>query len=199
MATERKNVLVWGHSLVRRLHQYCDDTTGPNLGFKHDSHKVHLVGYPGGTIDTLTRHFDDILYYRPDVVCLQIAGNDLSRPDKTPDVVLRPLIELIERLFGVPFVKYVVVFELFPRLKTRSHKGDVEVPLYNSRVSEFNCKLRSALSDSLFCKFWRHDRMSNLERLLDSDGVHFRHQHPYFKSVRGGVLFGIKASHSAPQ
>lgn len=193
-----KTVLVWGHSLIRRLEEYCDGQAfAHNLGFRLDSHRVHVVGYSGGTIDRLRRHIDDVYFYRPDLICLQIAGNDLSRPDQTPDVVLTNLTALVEQLFGARFVKYVVVLELFPRQKTRLHKGDVVISVYNTRVAEVNSKLRDTLTGSVFCKFWRHDRMTDLNNLYDSDGVHFVAQHPYFKSVRG-VLFGIKASDSAP-
>ncbi|OWF36456.1 hypothetical protein KP79_PYT06021 [Mizuhopecten yessoensis] len=195
-----KTVLVWGHSLIRRMGQYCDEQTSTtNLGFRQDSHSIQMVGYSGGTIDTLRRYMGDIHFYRPDVICLQIAGNDLSRPELTPDVVFKNFTSLIEQLFAAPFVQYVVVFELFTRLRTRSHRGDVDIHVYNQRVKELNSRLSSALDGSVFCKFWRHDRMADLTRLYDSDGVHFKRQHPYFKSVRGGVLFGLKASDMAPQ
>lgn len=195
-----KSVLIWGHSLIRRLAKFCDEKpTTVNLGFRPDSHQIHMVGYSGGTLDTLHSHMDDIYYFRPDVVCLQIAGNDISRPDMTPEVVFDKFSTFVEQLFTAPFVRYVVVLELFPRLRTRSHKGDVDIDTYNQRVKDINNRLQTLLAGSVFCKFWSHERMTDLVNLYDHDGVHFKRQQPYFKSVRGGVLFGIKACDSTPQ
>lgn len=186
-----RRVLLWGHSFIRRLGQYVsDEPSRGNFGLQSDC--VSFLGYPGGTIDRLLSHLrSDIFSRRPCVVCLQIGGNDLSSPIMTPSILLSKFKTLIDRLLNTDFVQFVVICELFPRNRTRLNRGDVSVSVYNERVAEMNSLLASELEVRPRCKFWRHGRLSNSVRYYGNDGVHFANQHPYYKSIRGCILFSL--------
>ena len=99
----------------------------------------------------------------------------------------------ILELFNSPWLKYVVVLSLLPRLSTRLYKGDVSVAVYNERVVEINTMLKERMCGEQFCKLWKHERLTNISQLYAQDGVHFLQQKPYYKSVRGVVLYGLRS------
>lgn len=80
-------VLVLGHSFIKRLHRDILNRWYPNLvqhlNLRQAGVIVKLVGLSGGTIDTLLEDEENrvrkaMLRFSPDIVILQIGGNDLD-------------------------------------------------------------------------------------------------------------------------
>ena len=78
------NVLVLGHSFIKHSRQLCEDDRKPHqwedpTNCKGKLH-VQFHGYPGGRVDTLTHAIQTGLFirYKPNIVQLQIGGNDCS-------------------------------------------------------------------------------------------------------------------------
>ena len=78
------NVLVLGHSFIKHLRQLCEDDRKPHqwedpTNCKSKLH-VQFHGYHGGCVDTLTQAIERGLFirYKPNIVLLQIGGNDSS-------------------------------------------------------------------------------------------------------------------------
>ena len=83
-------VLVLGHSFIARLQQDIvrrkDPSLVPNFGLSHEGVRVRFLGFRGGNIDTLLSEKyrliqSEISRYPPDMVILQIGGNDLDTKD----------------------------------------------------------------------------------------------------------------------
>lgn len=181
-----RHVLVLGHSLISRLRDFTNDNIRMNnFGFVEDS--VCLVGFSGGTLDVLNsqlRHIltSDTKYY---AICLQIGGNDLSRPENTVVKVHQSILRLIHLLKNMYLIRNIFICQLFKRSKTRKYKNDVSVEEYNIRVEQLN----DLLINTNNIQFWKHDAyIWNPFELYGSDGVHFKNMKPYYKSMKGCVL-----------
>lgn len=189
MAGRGRQALVLGHSFIARLERYALDLHGQaNLGLDRDYVTFH--GLPGAQIcrirSALKRIFAGNRY---DAVCLQIGGNDLSSHSANADRVADGIIELATCLLARFGVRVVYVCALFERAKTRLHKGDVSVAIYNERVARVNALLSSRLHAEPFIVFWSHCRsIWNEHALLSADGVHFKHMKPYHRSIKSCVL-----------
>ncbi|OWF43151.1 hypothetical protein KP79_PYT14829 [Mizuhopecten yessoensis] len=186
-------VLVLGHSFISRLEQYVrKDERCWNVGLRSDM--INMTGFPGGTTSNLINRLQrgDIMAGKR-TVCLQIGGNCLSRPENTPDVVVRNIANLVGILETEYGVQCVVVSELFRRLKTRQHKKDVCVDIYNTRITQTNSLLRDVISQLPGCGFWTHGaHIWNEFELYGADGVHFKDMKPYFKYMKGCVLLALR-------
>ena len=79
-----RNVLVLGHSFIKHLRQLWEDDRKPHQweGPTNCKGKLHVQfhGYPGGRVDTLTQAIERGMFirYKPNIVLLQISGNDCS-------------------------------------------------------------------------------------------------------------------------
>jgi len=78
------NVLVLGHRFIKHLRQLCEDDRIPHqwedpTNCKSKLH-VQFHGYHGGCVDTLTQAIERGLFirYKPNIVLLQMGGNDCS-------------------------------------------------------------------------------------------------------------------------
>ena len=87
MAVCVPNILILGHSFVRRLRDdlaaLFDPRAAPNFHLPESGH-VSLFGTCGWTVEKLSKYDLSSLYkYRPDIVILEIGTNDLStlRPE----------------------------------------------------------------------------------------------------------------------
>lgn len=190
-----KEILILGHSLISRLSDYmASDNTLLNFGLVSDS--CHLKGRSGGTIDSIMYDLPAIMATLPriTVTCLQVAGNDLGKPKNNPELVVRNLCRLIDILQGQYHVRRIVVCKPFRGAKTRPHKGDVSVFVYNNRVRTTNALLEKEFSGRQDVLLWYHDKyIWNELALYIKDGVHFSDSRPYYKSLKGCVLFGLRS------
>ena len=130
------------------------------------------------------------------MTCLQVAVNDLSQPKNHPGLVVLNLCRLIDILRGQYHVRRIVVCKFVQRAKTRRHNGDVSVFVYNNRVRTTNALLEKEFSGRQDVLLWYHDKYTSIWNelaLYIKDGVHFSDDRPYYKSLKGCVLFGLRS------
>ena len=96
----------------------ASDNTLLNFGLVYDI--CRLKGRSGGTIDSIMYDLPAIMSALPriTVTCLQVAGNDLSKPNNHPELVVLNLCRLIDILRGQYHVHNIVVCKLFRRAMT---------------------------------------------------------------------------------
>ena len=177
-------VIIAGHSLIARLATY-----GLNMGLHTDT--VRYMGIPGATISRIRAPLlraarED----NPKAIILQIGGNDIGNRTADPAVVTAELKGLVEEINIASPSTTVVVLSLLERLRTRRH--DCPVREYNRRVRLINGVVPILLSPSTI--FWNHknSRLANPFAEYCPDGVHFKNQKKYYKSVKGAILKSLK-------
>jgi hypothetical protein len=174
------NVLVTGHSFVRRL----ADAVGKSHeidGYRYDVEGVGGLKV-GGLEDRLA---STLLTRRYCCVAVEIGSNDLCGRDVTADSVARGIFGLCRRLREEFGVARVVVFEIL--LRQRECKWmEVGLEVYNTRVRLTNQLMVELCSDDASIIFRTHHREA---KRLGEDGIHIgeRWMDKYWRSVKGGV------------
>ena len=116
-------VLILGSSYVRRLgffvHQPDWASDLLNLGFPPSQVSFRLEGISGGTIypgvKSIQHRLPLIGSFAPDVVFLQIGGNDLDRVNACPSNIAQALMSFANMLITVYQVKRVLIGQVFYR------------------------------------------------------------------------------------
>lgn len=75
------HVLVFSHSYVRHLATYCraHGLRNLNLGFPK-FYFIKLVGLPGATIHAFETWNERIVRFQPELIIIDLGGNDVARP-----------------------------------------------------------------------------------------------------------------------
>lgn len=115
------------------------------------------------------------LAHKPDVVFLQVGGNDFSG-SSTPDhlEVASDLVDLARRIRAAG-VAHVYIGKMFRRFRSRHLPTDEAVRLYNNKVDFINLKLNeikaSIKANDIF--IWQHRGMSQFAKeIIGKDGTH---------------------------
>lgn len=190
-------VLVVGHSFIRRLERSLGQIEGciNNLGLDSSLCTVYFYGISGGKLDTLevdSLLFEKLRAYRPDIIVIQLGGNDMSIKAVRPEVFACRLVDWVQSLTEqFCFIKNIVVCELFIRTKPRQ----VSVELYEFKRGIVNQMLKDMLEDHPNLTFWRHLRlMQSPLAILSGDGVHLSviGTKKFYRSLRLAVLHAIR-------
>ena len=173
MAGTVPNVLILGHSFVKRLQRdmISNFDARVDANFKlHGSAIVHLHGIGGRTVTKL-RSFDlhAVTSVSPDVVILEIGTNDLSL--EPPEVVGSAIQELVQFLLDHFPVRVVGVCHVIPHgISEMSH---IPASLFAQRAHILNRYVSVVLEDipNVFC--WCHKTFSHpAKNFFLADGVH---------------------------
>lgn len=183
---------VLGHSYVRRL---MEDVNKPsnrwgNLNLRESEVVVDFLGKGGGTVHDLTSpvfssHLTD---KQPDVVLLQIGGNDVDCRGADPLKIAGSIVSVSEwMVFGFG-VRHVCIMQLLFRQNTRH----IPVDVYNHRVRVVNQELKSRLADLSAIHYHKHRGLKNCAvDIFLPDGVHLNRRYgvpKYVRSVRGAAI-----------
>jgi lysophospholipase L1-like esterase len=168
-------VLVVGHSFINRLQRALGQIAGCNYNLELDPNScvIEFYGISGGTLDRLAddhRFVDKLREFRPDIIVLQLGGNDLCNPTVRPEVFACRLVEWSESLLKqFSFLGKVIVCELFIREKPRHTSAET----YEYKRTFVNHMLKDMLEVIPNLSFWRHLRLMNSPlAILSEDGVH---------------------------
>ncbi|CAC5358514.1 unnamed protein product [Mytilus coruscus] len=190
-------VLVLGHSFIKRLYKDILNRWKPNLvqhlNLRHAGVQVRFLGFPGGNIDRLledeqNRLRQEMIRFPPDIVVLQIGGNDLDSKKIDMSVYMEKVSRFIGILQTTYLVKKVVVCEIFPRLFLRAKTCPI---VYHHGKYLIDQYFYLSLADQPSVSFWHHkSRLTAQEKLFMSDGVHLNVEgtRRFFKSLRGAVM-----------
>ena len=194
MASALPNVLIAGHSFVKRLD--CD----LQCKFDHraavdfnlsQTANISMYGIGGLTVSRLERKLRSILVNKPlpKVVILEIGTNDLS--SQSPEIVIGEILELVEYMRSVDSLEAIGFCKVIPR-----RERDTGLPLedFNAKVTTFNNMLEALFDEDRLVFVWEHLELQSLSRrVLLTDGVHLNPHGQYclYRSYRGAILKGI--------
>jgi hypothetical protein len=112
--SNKMKALVLGHSFIKRLRRWMRSNGRSMSTRKHD---VHLYGVGGRTIaKTYYNDLKVVWRKRPDVVSLQVGGNDILK-DSSPTLILVRMKRLVSVLLEKYHVSTVIVGSVFCRRK----------------------------------------------------------------------------------
>ena len=112
------NVLVFGHSFVRRLNDDLnngfDSRAKQNFNLANSGVYVSLKGTGGRTVDKVFKYDISFLKgYKPDIVVLEIGTNDLS--NLSPEVVGSRIDVLVRYMLDELNIKVIAVCQVINR------------------------------------------------------------------------------------
>ena len=184
-----------GHSYIKRLSNAVSDSMfSTNFGL--EEYKDITFIYRGGAhIDSFSGKLSSIETSSPQVVILQLGGNDFSgsTQDDYKDVYNK-LIRLAFEIRTLPSVKVVFIGKLFYRqINSRYLPTCDHVSRYNNKVDYIN----QHLQDSAQWLNIRHiyirnhkGRVQMKDHILLPDGVHLNRlgMKKFYRSLRGALI-----------
>ena len=191
MAEQPKRALILGHSYIRRLGNYCSHPRQRNLALDPHEYTVSFHGIGGARVAALWDELGRIAAQKPDVLILQIGGNDLST--SRAENVAHNIIQFVEYVAHHFDIAKIFVCELLPRISVphfTHHYNFVAVPCTNEILrAHFKFNQTQSIPQA---RFWYHGRGLCTLRpdYYLPDGIHLndRGMYRYFKSIRGAVL-----------
>ena len=194
-------ILIIGHSFVRRLLQYVNRSFGQfnNMRIEYSVAHVSCYSVAGATVDDiLYNHLNAIDQYRPDIVYIAMGTNDLAAQDADPHMVGMLLENMAQQLVNLNVNQVIVGETLFRTGRgIPSHAED-----FNTRVIQMNHYLHNSMHNGTIpgAFHWHHIGLWNPQvQVLSRDGTHLNRvgQHRYYRSVRGALLHAIsRARHN---
>ena len=199
------NVLIVGHSFVRRYRQYLNCKNGTQNNYNNclglPCENIYIVGRGGLRTDKdgLNLIITKTKQVKPDLVLLELGTNDLATEAKDEidqvNKTLHYLFYICEQLF-VLGVQKIVLCEIIARRRLRGKTTQAEFERkqqhHNSLLQNFN-----KLTPNII--IWKHER-SKLRNLKDteitSDQIHITTEHGlklYNFSIRAAIIKGLKA------
>ncbi|KAK7492351.1 hypothetical protein BaRGS_00016448 [Batillaria attramentaria] len=198
-------ILILGHSLCRNLHTRVREGGAQfDPKFKlSGSPEVRFRGVSGLTVPRLKREeLQTVDRFRPDVVFLQIGGNDIS-PETDPELLAFEIIALASLLQGRYGVRRVFIGQIMPRFEANGSARRLHwiarrpvhyVTQYRACAEATNSVLEKETARYDGITFWRHAKFTmaqdnNCRRRFRSDGVHHSESglYHFYKSIRGAL------------
>ena len=192
-------VLVFGHSFVRRLNRDLNKNKGSyhNLGLNYDFAEVHWLGIGGlGVKDARAEQLIVVEHLRPDVVYVELGTVDLSDLELGAEEVGSLLHELALDMLALGVKRVIIGQILFRDGKGIPHDN----PYFNQRVLLANQYLEAVLHpcNTLGTRFWKHKGLWQSQYpTLVKDGVHLNKlgTNRLYRSIRGAVIQEIYSIH----
>ena len=199
------NILIVGHSFVRRYRDYLNKKNGSQNNHNHclglPCENIYITGKGGlkADKDGLNLIITKTKQVNPDLVVIELGTNDLAIEAKDEidqvNTSLHYLFYICEQLF-VLGVQKIVLCEIVARRRLRGYTTQAEFDRkrqhHNSLLQNF-----SKLNPNII--IWKHER-SKLRNLKDteitSDQIHITTDHGfqlYNFSIRAAIIKGLKA------
>lgn len=194
MAACAKNVMILGHSFIRRLRDFINNSQGnDNLRLLRSDFNVIFSARGGLTIHKLANSPEMLDSAQLQDICfLQIGSNDLCDNYRSVNDIANAIFSFASYLVLVNMAKLVIIGQVLRRLP------QVAGERYNERVLDLNDLLKTRCESSdLNIHFWNHRGFWDKQMsYLASDGVHLQHPHidarpmlKYLRSIRSAILF----------
>ena len=199
------NILVIGHSFVRRYREYLNQIHGQQtnynicLGLPRES--IHITGKGGLKADADGLKFitTEAKQVNPNIVVIELGTNDLAIKaidgDKQVNQTLYHLFYLCDKLFELR-VQKVILCEIVDRRKLRGSTTQAEFDRKRQKFNQLLNRLTKLNPDIII---WRHERsiLRNLkEPEITGDKIHITTDHGlklYNFSIRAAIIKGLKA------
>ena len=195
----RVNVLILGHSFVRRYHLFLakerDNRTSRDMNVAKA--KISYLGIGGRTVSKLlSLDIPKINTIQPKIVILEIGTNDLCNRGRRPESVGSDIEHFVSFLHDHCGVQFVMVCLVIHR---SSHPP--RVPDFNYKVDLLNNYLKVVLEPLSFADCWSHKGLREPSvPVLCRDGVHLNDSGHYalYRSYRGAILFALNQLEDQP-
>ena len=199
--THDYEVLFLGHSYIRRLSEFIfsgkHEGVRPDFGLNRDRTTAYFRGIGGARVETIMRDLPRTLnsLYKPDVVFLQIGGNDILFDDDDMGLLAERVFHLAHMLHSEFLIPQVIVSQLFCRAVSKCAE-------YNSLVVLFNTHIAALIKD-YGCSglvFWRHQGFwSDAARaqVQHKDGIclNVLGNHIFYNSCKSAIIQAIVRMH----
>ena len=198
------NVLIVGHSFVRRYRDYLNHKSGSQNNYNNcvglPCENIYIAGKGGlkANKDGLNLISAKTKQVNPDIVVIELGTNDLAIEAKDEldqvNTTLHYLFYICKQLFALG-VQKIVLCKIIARRRLRGNTTQAEFDRkqqhHNSLLQNFN-----KLNPNII--IWKHER-SKLRNLRDteitSDQIHITTDHGfklYNFSIRAAIIKGLK-------
>lgn len=197
-------VLVLGHSFIRRFHRLVNNPCEVDFPVNLDLSEclVKYYGFGGMLIDDLfaERVVGAVKLHRPNVVILQIGGNDLSAQSSQAITLARRLVDFAIVLRDTYNVQAVIINEPFWRYKSWScrspgRQGLFDPLVYDCRRIQFIDYLVHVVEHEPNIRLWYHTRfvLSVPSVCFLPDGVHLTKSgnRRFYRMLRAAAVTGL--------
>ena len=181
-------IIVFGHSLVRRLRDFTVQDKQYNLNLDKDVYSIFWVTRGGLHLENLDDEVETVKDLKPDALILDLGANDLDGKDADPQFVAKQVINLAVYLADLTKHGVVFVVQAYHRLKPRTENYETTLPVFNAYLKE-GCE--QATCEHYRIIYWPHRNLTqNWEQFMLPDGIHFNVTglQRYRRSIRGAVL-----------
>lgn len=179
-----KNVCLLGHSFIRRLDDFMDNSYDYyNLRLPESKFNIISRAKGGLTIRRLINERPDLFAFgniRISILYIQLGGNDLSR--QSAEKTATDMVSFAS--FLNELAPIVIIGQLFFRDPVKVGE------LYNTKVVECNNLIKPLIKDNPNIIFWHHRGFSKDMSHLHGDGTHLNDQGmlKYHRSIRSAIL-----------
>ena len=191
------NILILGHSFVRRLHTFLtehhDRRAAHDMNLAHEN--VSFLGIGRRTVSKtvskmLSFDLDKIKAFQPKVIILELGTNDLCVVGQRPESVGSDIEHLVQVLHDHCGAEFIMVCLVIYRSAIPPHVPDV-----SHRVDLLNKYLKVVREPLPYAEAWNHRGLQSPSiAVLCQDGVHLNEAGNYalYRSYRGAILFALK-------
>ena len=187
------NILILGHSFVRRLQTFLtehhDRRAAHNMNLPHEN--ISFLGIGGRTVSKmLSFDLDKIKAFQQKVIILELGTNDLCVVGQRPESVGSDIEHLVEVLHDHCGAEFIMVCLVIYRSAIPPH-----VPDFSHKVDLLNKYLKVVLEPLPYAAAWSHRGLQSPSiAVLYGDGVHLNAagNHALYRSYRGAILFALK-------
>lgn len=187
-----KTVII-GHSFVRDLGIYvAQSISRSNLNLSLSERSVEIWGRGGLLLSNLRSYWASVINTAPDVVLLDIGGNDIDCGRLPINVLATHLLSFCRLLLTEYRVKVVVILEVPYRARVcRGHWRSARQ--LNDAIHRFNSMCLSMCNSfpGQRVRFWHHvGLVDGWQQYLKRDGVHLNKlgMAKYYRSVRSATI-----------
>lgn len=201
MALSKIHVALVGSSYLKHLEEdiqhnvYLDGEVDMLSDFGLEQITTHFVCGSGWLLADVKQQEENIMFCKPDIIVLQIGGNDLCRFGTLPESLADQLLEVASHLRIVTGAKSVIIGHITRRVIGRYITSLSEQSQFELARHKANKYLEVVSAEHESIKFWKHRGFEESQYdILAADGVHFNvvGQARFYKSLRGAILFALK-------
>ena len=188
-------MLIIGHSFVGRLAHAVGSRPELPDNFNLKPHTIDFLYKSGGKITNIRNLMPLIVHYKPDIVYLQIGGNDIRAVNHDDALrIAAAIMSLAEDILELSSCKRVYIGQLFCRFAGK-YLSTRQAELYNEHVHVINDHLKKSRADERIT-WWICKGTSRPTRAIrHSDGVHLDNNIgmvKYYRAIRGALLHGLR-------